>query len=471
MMGSEKGPTAQRHMQIVRISALAPEAQEQRKCIVMTKLSGCLITAGLVAIMAGILACRTMGDGSDPGAMSMAPEARAVVAHFWNETTRELAAAAGRSDTEGVARLIREGADPNQQGEDGVTPLAWAVRSASLSGTRALLDQGADPNVASDSGDTVLHLAALRCGPVLIRTLVEGGADVRRPGAGARTPLMSAALSGNVESVRVLLELGGDVSRRDKAENTALHYAACGDVAEIVSLLLSSGGDRLATNSTGLSPLALGRVVREGSPMSEALQSLLAITAEDIFQDPPTSRMVASAWRGDAEGVRRESLRGADGLTENRAGWTPLGWALEKDNLMGFKLLMSEGLSSQSSAASMRVFLVRTAARSDSRYLRAALAHVDRFSISSTDLGHVLLSAVTAEREDCVRMLVDAGADTETPDRDGLSPLHHAVLLAHTPMVRTLLEHGASADASDRSGRTPRHLAALLRRPEILAGH
>ncbi|MFT7540532.1 MAG: ankyrin repeat protein [Gammaproteobacteria bacterium] len=436
----------------------------------MVTFSGCRVALTLGASLLGVLACRAVGAELDPGPKSPTPEALAVAAHFWNETTRELAAAAGEGDVERVASLIREGVDPNQQGEDGVTPLVWAVHSASLSGTRALLELGADPNIASDSGDTALHLAVLSCRPDLVRALVERGANVRCPGAGARTPLMAAALSGSVESVRVLLELGGDASRRDRAGNTALHYAACGSAAGIVSLLLVSGGDKLATNSSGLSPLALGQMVREGGSMPEALNAVLAITAADIFQDRPTSRMIESAWRGDAEGVRREALRGADSLRESKAGWTPLGWALAEGSVTGFKLLVLEGLSSTPDAASMRVVLLRTATRSDDHYLGIVLAHIDRFSFSSADLGQALLSAVKAKREVNTRMLIAAGADIETPDRDGLTALHHAVLLAHASMARLLLEKQASPESSDHSGRTPHDLAALLRIPEILEG-
>ena len=59
-----------------------------------------------------------------------------------------------------------------------------------------------------------------------------------------------------------------------------------------------------------------------------------------------------------------------------------------------------------------------------------------------------------------VRLLLQAGADPNAPDDDGLTPLHHAVS-NRNPMVAThLLDAGADLNTRENDGYTPLHYAA-----------
>ena len=63
-----------------------------------------------------------------------------------------------------------------------------------------------------------------------------------------------------------------------------------------------------------------------------------------------------------------------------------------------------------------------------------------------------------------VDLLTRHGADVNTPNRDGLTPLHMAAssrLALEGTVVLLLLRHGANADATDNEGRTPLDIAAL----------
>ena len=54
-----------------------------------------------------------------------------------------------------------------------------------------------------------------------------------------------------------------------------------------------------------------------------------------------------------------------------------------------------------------------------------------------------------------VVVLLDAGADPQTPGFGGLTPLHQAVLSGQAEITRILLKRGARVDALDNLGRTP----------------
>jgi ankyrin repeat protein len=58
-----------------------------------------------------------------------------------------------------------------------------------------------------------------------------------------------------------------------------------------------------------------------------------------------------------------------------------------------------------------------------------------------------------------VEFLIGAGADPNSADKGGVTPLHRAVRTRCTPAVRALLSNGADALRKNKSGSTPLHLA------------
>ncbi|VDN03065.1 unnamed protein product [Thelazia callipaeda] len=70
-------------------------------------------------------------------------------------------------------------------------------------------------------------------------------------------------------------------------------------------------------------------------------------------------------------------------------------------------------------------------------------------------------------RVDCVRALLDAGANMKQTDNGGLLPLHNASSFGHVDVVKVLLENGADANVSDYWGFTPLHEAAAWGKADI----
>jgi cytohesin len=66
-----------------------------------------------------------------------------------------------------------------------------------------------------------------------------------------------------------------------------------------------------------------------------------------------------------------------------------------------------------------------------------------------------------------VRELLAEGAHPDTPDEDGRTPLHSAVLGSSVGVLAQLLEAGADPNLRDNDGWAPLHFAAQERLPEI----
>ncbi|HLY76097.1 MAG TPA: ankyrin repeat domain-containing protein, partial [Planctomycetota bacterium] len=74
-----------------------------------------------------------------------------------------------------------------------------------------------------------------------------------------------------------------------------------------------------------------------------------------------------------------------------------------------------------------------------------------------------LPEAVEAGAVEVVKLLLQAGADSNRPGKDGLSPAHIAARKGSVEMLELLLDRGASVHACDPAGQTPLHAAILGR--------
>lgn len=83
---------------------------------------------------------------------------------------------------------------------------------------------------------------------------------------------------------------------------------------------------------------------------------------------------------------------------------------------------------------------------------------------------HLATSYIHAEnREQLVRVLLDAGMPIEARDHGGNTPLHWAAGYGCVPCVALLLAHGANVNAARNDGGTPLHRAQASTVPTLLA--
>ncbi|OAL29898.1 hypothetical protein AYO22_01804 [Fonsecaea multimorphosa] len=150
--------------------------------------------------------------------------------------------------------LIDRGADVNEKGSGGWTPLIIAASCNSLEGVQLLLDNGADVDIAGYDGRTALHWAS-ECGHKRVaQLLVKHGADVNSS-AHTWTPGLLAAQRGHTGILHFLIDHGADVHADDYHRRTALHWVAQHGSAESLRFLADNGADLNAVDRWGRTPL------------------------------------------------------------------------------------------------------------------------------------------------------------------------------------------------------------------------
>ncbi len=169
---------------------------------------------------------------------------------FTDPATAQLAEAANDGDAARMRELIAGGANPNAQGEHGLTLLEWTMLKQSRKGFEALLAAGADPARGNDDGMTAVHLAAQADTAYWLDTLLAAGASPDTPNTVTQaTPLMAALMAERGDNAARLLKAGAKVDAADRQHNTALHVAAKINQMDWVLKLLQAGADPAAKNA------------------------------------------------------------------------------------------------------------------------------------------------------------------------------------------------------------------------------
>ncbi|WP_408004339.1 ankyrin repeat domain-containing protein [Pseudomonas palmensis] len=197
--------------------------------------------------------------------------------------------------------------------------------------------------------------------------------------AGAADTLLEAAANGNPTRVGVLLAQGADVDQRDSRNNTPLLLATAGGHVAAARRLIDAGADVNASNWMHDSPYLLAG--------AEGQLQILEMTL----------------------------AHGADLKSTNRYGGTALIPACERGHVEVVARLLAAGVAPD---------------------------HVNSLGWTGL-LEAILLSDGGPRHQAIVQLLIDAGADVNLADRQGVTPLQHARERGQQRIVELLLAHDA----------------------------
>ena len=262
--------------------------------------------------------------------------------------------------------------------------------------------------------------------------------------AGAGAPLVTAIRSGQREAaLEMIQKKSADVNAAEADGSTPLLWAAHANDADLVARLLKAGAKPNVPNRLGSTPLEEAAF----NANTDAIKALL-----DAGADP--------------------NAAGADGQT-------PLMLVSRTANIEAAKLLLNKSANPNGRESQRgQTALMWAAANSQGPIVRELLAHGAQVDAASdTDLLTPLVSGepraqprppggetamLFATREgcmDCVKALVEHGANLNLADPEGVTPLITAIFNTRFDVAKYLIDRGANVNQWDWWGRTPLYLA------------
>ena len=428
----------------------------------------------------------TAGQGYSEMATLLVQEGEAELEHKDESGLTPLYFASLWGNFKSTEALLRLGADPDMGITGERTSQGWSPLMAAADGgyekcVRALLKQNANPNVSGPSGiDTPLRYAAVKGHMQICRLLLESGADANSPliqppvlvevltNSGSlskskklemvelllensalvdatddegMTALAYAVRRGYLPHAKCLLDHNADINLAEEEGNSPLHHAVEGEREDMVELLLSLEPALNNQNSSGLTPLHISY------PDVKIASLLLEKGARsDLRSGQGLTPLMDAALGGSAEHVKlllkhKVAVNAAvDEDSETWPGLTALSFAALSGSPDVVRLLAEAGadLKHETKVGAGHLHL---AVGNDS--LGALLEFRKRIDLEEADVNGDTALNVAAGRDLAVRnvkLLVHGGANVNTQNRQGVTPISAAASSNNPEVVSFLLE-------------------------------
>ncbi len=234
-----------------------------------------------------------------------------------------------------------------------------------------------------------------------------------------------------------------DVNAASADGSTALMYATYNVDTDLVRALLDAGAKVDVTNRFGSSPLAEAVKLDD----EELVRILLDAGAnpDSPNLDNQTALMLAS-YIGNLDIAKMLIDAGADvNAIESFRHQTALMWAASENHPDVVDLLIANGADVH----------VKAVADDWPRQMTSE----PRAQFRPTGGLNALLYATRSGCYRCTVAIVEAGADINQPNPDGVTPLLNAIDNKNFAVAMYLIDQGAKVDVWDMTGRTPLYLA------------
>lgn len=364
-----------------------------------------------------------------------------------------------------VTLLLEAKANPDvcSPGAQG-TPLGHAAVGGGIETCRLLLEQGADPNSPLINPPLLCQVinnsSAMEASRLnVLRLLLEHGANANAKDAEELTPLIYASLQDNgTVFAEALLDHGADIDLGARNGASALYYAAEGGKAAMVELLLKRKANTNQITNFGNTPLY------PAVDNARIVQMMLESGANpDLGSGAILTPLMQAAYNDRDESLERLldhnatiDLTYAKGEDDTYSGWTALSCAVQGGAARCVKILAERGANLRCHGAKLSPLMIQASKRED--IIQVLLEFPTRIDINYRYADHLGRSAL---HDDDVPIgsftrLINAGADPNLFDSEGLTPLTIAAYNGRAAKVAYALRFGGDPNTG-----SPRYGAAL----------
>jgi uncharacterized protein len=170
------------------------------------------------------------------------------VEYFYkDEQLIELCNAISENDESKVDKLLSKGIDINAMGNEGMTPLAWALCMNDKSIFEMVLKKGGNPNIrlSKKTGDSVMTLVVSAKNLENLKLALKYGGNPNYQDIDYRTLLFYAISldKDSLKRVKILVNAGADINHQTMSEITPMIKASLINQYHIVCYLLNTGAD------------------------------------------------------------------------------------------------------------------------------------------------------------------------------------------------------------------------------------
>lgn len=202
------------------------------------------------------------------------------------------------------------------------------------------------------------------------------------------------------------------IAAGDTMSGTELHEAAQRNDGALVKRLLADGAPLEHRNASGATPLLVATHANAVEAAGALIDAGADVNAKDHIHDSP---YLYAGARGHLDILKLTLANGADLKSTNRYGGTALIPASERGHVETVRTLIEAGVE---------------------------VDHVNKLHWTAL-LEAIILGDGGEEHRQIVNLLIDAGADVNLADRDGVTPLQHARRAGYREMERMLVAAGA----------------------------
>jgi ankyrin repeat protein len=259
--------------------------------------------------------------------------------------------------------------------------------------------------------------------------------------------LFEALRQGDITKVKVAINDGADVNSRDDYGNTLLMQAAIYANPSDLDFLLAHGAEVNAANKNGHT--ALMRAMPDLAKIELLIEHGANVKAATV--DGTTPLMMAARIESAGDVVRYLIKKGADLSSIDRSGADAVMIAATEGASRNLRILLDAGMSGSSQRKNGAV---------PQQFSSIVNRNVVDRALRSREGSTALMFAAAADCEECVRLLLDRGADGKIKSKSGLTALLPAAYEGNPVVVKLLLAARADVNAADERGFTPLMMAA-----------